>query len=81
MTTAGAATDPGLQRTVNEDRIYADSARGVFLVVDGLGGHAAGERSQAFRAYQRFAERLRKELDAEPEEETTELLEALQRAE
>jgi predicted ATPase/DNA-binding SARP family transcriptional activator len=32
-----------------------------------------GERSQALRLYQRFSERLRKELDAEPEEETREL--------
>lgn len=40
---AGVATDPGLQRTINEDRVLADEGRGVFLVVDGLGGHAAGE--------------------------------------
>ena len=40
---AGVATDPGLERHVNEDRVLADEARGVFLVVDGLGGHAAGE--------------------------------------
>jgi predicted ATPase/DNA-binding SARP family transcriptional activator len=32
-----------------------------------------GERSQALRLYQRFSERLRKELDAEPEDETREL--------
>jgi predicted ATPase/DNA-binding SARP family transcriptional activator len=37
----------------------------------------AGERAQALRLYQRFAERLRKELDAEPEEETQELLEEI----
>jgi serine/threonine protein phosphatase PrpC len=40
---AGSASDPGLQRTVNEDRVWLDEARGIFLVVDGLGGHAAGE--------------------------------------
>ncbi len=40
---AAVATDPGLARAVNEDRVWADDARGVFLVVDGLGGHAAGE--------------------------------------
>jgi predicted ATPase/DNA-binding SARP family transcriptional activator len=34
-----------------------------------------GERSQALRLYQRFSERLRKELDAEPEDETRELYE------
>jgi PPM family protein phosphatase len=40
---AGVASDPGLQRSLNEDRVLADEAHGVFLVVDGLGGHAAGE--------------------------------------
>jgi serine/threonine protein phosphatase PrpC len=40
---SGLATDTGPQRTSNEDRVYADDATGVFLVVDGLGGHAAGE--------------------------------------
>lgn len=40
---AGVATDPGLLRTVNEDRALADDTLGLFLVVDGLGGHAAGE--------------------------------------
>ncbi len=44
---AGSATDPGLQRTINEDRLWCDAARGVFLVVDGLGGHAAGEIAAA----------------------------------
>jgi non-specific serine/threonine protein kinase len=37
----------------------------------------AGERAQALRLYQRFSDRLRKELDAEPEEETQELLEEI----
>jgi serine/threonine protein phosphatase PrpC len=40
---AGVASDPGLQRSINEDRALVDEALGVFLVVDGLGGHAAGE--------------------------------------
>ena len=40
---AAVASDPGLQRRVNEDRVLADDIHGVFLVVDGLGGHAAGE--------------------------------------
>ncbi len=42
---AGMATDPGLQRPTNEDRAYVDENAGVFLVVDGLGGHAAGEKA------------------------------------
>jgi DNA-binding SARP family transcriptional activator len=36
-----------------------------------------GERAQALRVYQRFAERLMKELDAEPDDETTELFERI----
>src|SRR5580658_1480012 len=38
-----AATDTGLLRDRNEDRYWIDAARGIFLVVDGVGGHAAGE--------------------------------------
>jgi len=40
---AASATDTGLERAVNEDRVLVDEERGLFLVVDGLGGHAAGE--------------------------------------
>src|SRR5271170_3833463 len=40
---SAAATDTGLLRDRNEDRYLIDPARGVFLVVDGVGGHAAGE--------------------------------------
>ncbi|MBZ5594588.1 MAG: protein phosphatase 2C domain-containing protein [Acidobacteriia bacterium] len=40
---SAAASDPGILRPNNEDRVYADDAAGVFLVVDGMGGRAAGE--------------------------------------
>ena len=40
---AGAASDTGLLRERNEDRYWMDPDSGVFLVVDGVGGHAAGE--------------------------------------
>jgi serine/threonine protein phosphatase PrpC len=40
---AGAATDTGLLRERNEDRYWIDPERGIFLVVDGLGGQSAGE--------------------------------------
>jgi serine/threonine protein phosphatase PrpC len=40
---SAVATDAGLIRTSNEDRCYTDDERGVFLVVDGIGGHPGGE--------------------------------------
>ena len=42
---AAGLTNPGLQREVNEDRFHVDVARGVFAVVDGVGGQAAGGRA------------------------------------
>src|SRR5690242_8525578 len=39
----GAATDIGRMRERNEDRYWIDSERGIFLVVDGVGGQAGGE--------------------------------------
>src|ERR1700722_5678626 len=42
---AAAASDRGLVRGENQDRDYVDDERGVFLVVDGLGGHAAGDKA------------------------------------
>lgn len=42
---AAGATDPGRLRDRNEDRYHCDPARGLFLVIDGVGGHAAGEKA------------------------------------
>lgn len=36
---------PGLQRDNNEDRHFVDADRGLFMVIDGVGGHAAGEKA------------------------------------
>lgn len=36
-------SDAGRVRTNNEDRFYMNAERGVFIVVDGVGGQAAGE--------------------------------------
>ena len=46
-TTFKAAGDshPGLQRAVNEDRFHYDPVRGIYLVIDGVGGQAAGEKA------------------------------------
>ena len=38
-------TDVGLVRTNNEDNLGYDTARGIFVVCDGMGGQAAGERA------------------------------------
>src|SRR6266852_5379718 len=43
--TAAGDTDPGLQREVNEDRFHVDVARGLFVLVDGIGGQAAGGKA------------------------------------
>lgn len=39
------ASDPGRVRKNNEDRFFLDAERGFFMVVDGLGGEAAGEKA------------------------------------
>jgi len=44
---AAGATDPGLQRDNNEDRFHVDEARGLFMVIDGVGGQAAGGEAAA----------------------------------
>ncbi|MFQ5817888.1 MAG: Stp1/IreP family PP2C-type Ser/Thr phosphatase [Terriglobia bacterium] len=40
---AGASSDKGKLRPLNEDAYACDSRRGFFVVCDGMGGHAAGE--------------------------------------
>lgn len=42
---AAGDTDPGLQREVNEDRFHLDVSRGLFMVIDGVGGQAAGGKA------------------------------------
>jgi PPM family protein phosphatase len=42
---AAGVTDVGNQRDVNEDRFYVDPERGIFTVIDGVGGQAAGGRA------------------------------------
>lgn len=69
---AGAATDTGLMRERNEDRYWIDAERGVFLVVDGLGGQSAGEL-----AAETAVEQIRETLvagDGVPEERVREAI-------
>ncbi|HEX5759573.1 MAG TPA: protein phosphatase 2C domain-containing protein, partial [Thermoanaerobaculia bacterium] len=41
--TAAALSDPGRDRGNNEDRVLCDPERGIFAVIDGVGGESAGE--------------------------------------
>ncbi len=42
---SAGTSDAGNVRGNNEDRVYIDEARGIYLVVDGMGGQAAGEEA------------------------------------
>ncbi|MDP8979836.1 MAG: right-handed parallel beta-helix repeat-containing protein [Acidobacteriota bacterium] len=57
---SAASTDQGFARTNNEDRVHADDVRGIFLVIDGMGGHAAGEQAAGL-ALERIKTRLERQ--------------------
>lgn len=57
MLRCAGASDPGRVRNNNEDALWMDSDRGIFLVVDGIGGHNAGEKAAAI-AVERVRARL-----------------------
>jgi serine/threonine protein phosphatase PrpC len=57
------ASDTGRVRRNNEDAFYADAERGFFLVVDGIGGQAAGEQAAAL-AVQRVRARMERQTGA-----------------
>jgi serine/threonine protein phosphatase PrpC len=42
---AAGDSDPGLQRDGNEDQFHVDIGRGLFMVIDGVGGQAAGRQA------------------------------------
>jgi len=39
----GHLSDPGRIRRLNEDSVYVDEKKGLFVLADGMGGHNAGE--------------------------------------
>ncbi len=57
-----ALTDVGRQRDHNEDNYLVDKRLGLFVVCDGMGGHAAGEIASAI-AVRTFHEEVKRESD------------------
>jgi serine/threonine protein phosphatase PrpC len=57
------ASDMGRVRRNNEDAWHVDAERGIFLVVDGIGGHAAGEKAAEI-AVERVRARLERQTGA-----------------
>src|SRR3954471_4819294 len=53
-------SDMGRVRKNNEDAWHIDADRGIFLVVDGIGGHAAGEKAAEI-AVERVRARLERQ--------------------
>ncbi len=58
----GALTDVGRQREHNEDNYLVDKKLGLFVVCDGMGGHAAGEVASAL-AVRTLHDEIKKEAD------------------
>jgi len=80
--TCAALSDPGRVRENNEDRWFADSQAGLFLVADGLGGHAAGEvaAQRAVDQVPRLLASRRKVLATREESHVARTLQAVLRA-
>ncbi|HEY5962311.1 MAG TPA: cyclic nucleotide-binding domain-containing protein [Polyangiaceae bacterium] len=57
--TFGVLTDVGKQRDHNEDNYLVDKKLGLYVVCDGMGGHAAGEVASAL-AIRTFHEEMKK---------------------
>lgn len=60
--TFGVLTDVGQQRDHNEDNYLVDKKLGLYVVCDGMGGHAAGEVASAL-AVRTFHEELKKNFE------------------
>ncbi|MCH2111124.1 MAG: protein phosphatase 2C domain-containing protein, partial [Polyangiaceae bacterium] len=57
-----ALTDVGRKREENEDNFLVDKSLGLYIVCDGMGGHAAGEVASAL-AVRTFHEEVKREAE------------------
>lgn len=64
---AWAATDVGMHRSVNEDSYYLDPDRELILVLDGMGGHKAGEVASSI-ATEIISKFFKSNLETDPED-------------
>lgn len=60
---------PGMVRSHNEDRIHLDAERGIFIVIDGVGGQAAGDKAAEI-ALSRVRSRLERQTGSAAERVT-----------
>jgi protein phosphatase len=67
-------TDIGKKRTTNEDSIFVDESKNIFLIADGLGGHQAGEVASNMAVKESYSYLKRNLSKAENEEDISNLL-------
>ena len=70
-------SDMGMERTNNEDAAAADLELGLFVVADGMGGHAAGEVASRVAVDTIFAAMRSRERPARARDEAEGLLQAV----